>query len=217
MTRARASLQSLKRSQGSLGFWTFAQSRACRKKDDGTKRQVVRILNVVRILERHPQGISTEAVHRELQREGFKASKRTVYRDLEAVEEAHFPLEREERDDGQHVWKFSPVTVVSGKVQISYDEIVALYIAKETLEPLRPTVFYKDISSFRRPRRTHSKRKRAEMTWKPERLDSFKTCCYQREELRGLAASAKQPGEKNWKAGERQIKIFRFIPEINLG
>jgi len=110
--------------------------------------QVIRILRVIRILERNPQGITAENIHSSLRDDNIEVSIRSVYRDLEAIQQAHFPLTSENRDDGGHIWRFNAVAVLSGKIQISFDEITALYVSKECLEPLRGTAFYKDIKSF---------------------------------------------------------------------
>ncbi|MBN8542369.1 MAG: WYL domain-containing protein [Deltaproteobacteria bacterium] len=119
-------------------------------KSDGASRngQVVRILHVIRVLERHPQGISAAYAHAVLVDEGFTEGIRTIYRDLAAIQEAHFPLESFDDDQGEKKWRFNSVATVGGKIQISYEEIIALYISKECLEPLKGTSFFKDIQSF---------------------------------------------------------------------
>lgn len=119
------------------------------KKDENRNSQVVRILNTIKILERNPQGISAEDIHQSLEELGLKVALRTTYRDLDAIAAAHFPLEKKVNDDdGKHLWHFNAIATVGGKIQISYEEIVALVISKEQLAPLKGTSFYKDIQSF---------------------------------------------------------------------
>jgi predicted DNA-binding transcriptional regulator YafY len=119
------------------------------KKNENRNAHVVRVLSVIKILERNPQGITAEDVLTALAANGIDVSIRTVYRDIHAIEEAHFPIEKiVDETDGRHLWHFSAIATVAGKIQISYEEIVALFISKEHLDPLKGTAFYKDIQSF---------------------------------------------------------------------
>lgn len=117
-------------------------------KDTARNGQVVRILHVIRVLERNPQGIGANEMHAELKSQGFSQGLRTIYRDLTAIQEAHFPLETIENDAGEKKWRFNSIANIAGKIQISYEEIIALYISKECLTPLKGTPFFKDIQSF---------------------------------------------------------------------
>ena len=117
-------------------------------KDSNRHGQVVRILHVIRVLERHPSGITAAGISAELKSLGFAQTIRTTYRDLKAIQQAHFPLESDEDGHGDNKWRFKSIATVAGKIQISYEEIVALYISQECLAPLKGTSFFKDIQSF---------------------------------------------------------------------
>lgn len=109
--------------------------------------QVIRILKVIMMLENHPHGLTIKEISEKLKDLKLGCSERTLFRDMEAIESSHFPISNEKIDD-RAVWKFNAVAVISDKVKISYEELKALYISKEFLEPLRGTNFYKDIHSF---------------------------------------------------------------------
>jgi predicted DNA-binding transcriptional regulator YafY len=119
-----------------------------KKKPENRNSQVVRILRVIRVLEIYPQGISAEKIHQLLADEHIECDIRTVYRDLAAIQDSHFPVESFKNEEGENRWRFSAVATVSGKIQISYNEIVALYIARECLDPLKGTPIYNDIQVF---------------------------------------------------------------------
>lgn len=109
--------------------------------------QVVRILKEIKLLENNPQGLTVKELHTKLETAGIACSERTVFRDLEAIRDSHFPIENHKEDE-RSVWRFNAIAVISDKVRISYDELKALYISKEFLEPLKGTNFFKDITSF---------------------------------------------------------------------
>lgn len=115
--------------------------------DSKRNDQVVRILKVIMMLENHPQGMTIKEIGERFKGTDLDCSERTLFRDMKAIETAHFPISREKIEE-RSVWKFNAVAVISDKVKISYEELKALYISKEFLEPLRGTNFYKDIHSF---------------------------------------------------------------------
>lgn len=61
----------------------------------GRNEQVARVVAEIQILSSHPAGLSTPEIHARIS-EQFEVSLRTVYRDLEAIERAGFPLFRSE-------------------------------------------------------------------------------------------------------------------------
>ena len=62
----------------------------------------LRILEIGRLLEQAPQGLNVRELQSRLEERGFKASNRTVYRDLQAASQ-FFPITElpKEGDEGQ--------------------------------------------------------------------------------------------------------------------
>ncbi len=58
----------------------------------GRNAQVARIYRILSLLEGTPQGLSASEIRQRLAERDFEVSKRTVYRDLEALSDAGFPL-----------------------------------------------------------------------------------------------------------------------------
>ena len=106
-----------------------------------------RVLKVIHILEIHPQGLSIRDLYQKLQDDGFPCSVRTVYRDLEAIQAAYFPVTREGSGD-ESKWKLESIATLNEKVQFSYHELMALFLAKNTLENLQGSGLYPHIKSF---------------------------------------------------------------------
>lgn len=106
-----------------------------------------RVLKVIHILEVNPQGLGIRDLYQKLQDDGFPCSIRTVYRDLEAIQAAYFPVTREGSGD-ESKWKLESIATLNEKVQFSYHELMALFLAKNTLENLQGSGLYPHIRSF---------------------------------------------------------------------
>jgi len=113
----------------------------------GRNSQVARIYCILDILSLNPQGMSAADIHLAASERGHKASKRTVYRDLELLAEAGFPLLQQGDKDlqGGVRWIFEKNTKVSNYLVLDYRELLGLYIARSALAPLKETPFYQDI------------------------------------------------------------------------
>jgi predicted DNA-binding transcriptional regulator YafY len=109
--------------------------------------QVSRILRVITQLELNPDGISVRDLHQRLMDEGFRCSMRTVYRDLEAVQAAHFPVTNEgEGENGR--WRLNATASISRNIKMSYHEVIALFLARESLETMKGGPLYEAMMSF---------------------------------------------------------------------
>lgn len=106
-----------------------------------------RVLKVIHLLEVNPQGLGIRDLYQKLQDDGFPCSIRTVYRDLEAIQSAYFPVTREGSGD-ESKWKLESIATLNEKVQFSYHELMALFLAKNTLENLQGSGLYPHIRSF---------------------------------------------------------------------
>ncbi len=72
---------------------------------------------------------------------------RTVYRDLEALQEAGFPVTTE-RDGHRMVWSLLESTRHSVPIPFSLPELMALYFGRSMVRPLKGTVFHDALESL---------------------------------------------------------------------
>ncbi|MCC7404577.1 MAG: transcriptional repressor [Bdellovibrionales bacterium] len=74
----------------------------------GRNAQVSRIVCLIAVLDRHPAGMTVKEMYSSLESRGFRVSKRTIYRDLEALAQAGLPLFMDEDTtaEGTTRWKF---------------------------------------------------------------------------------------------------------------
>jgi predicted DNA-binding transcriptional regulator YafY len=81
---------------------------------------------------------------------GHEAKARTVYRDLEALELAGFPLVSSEKNEDSNAsrWKLERLTRITERFLLSSRELWALYLARGVLTPLKDTPFYSDLDSI---------------------------------------------------------------------
>lgn len=108
----------------------------------------VRLLKVLMYLERSPSGLTIKDIHDRLKQDGIDCSERTVYRDLQVISSAHFPIVSETELTGSentNRWKFSRTTALSEKVHFEYNEIFALFLARESLKSMKGSPLIDDI------------------------------------------------------------------------
>jgi len=103
--------------------------------------QVTRQWRLVRLLSATTRGRSIPSLQQEL-----AVTSRTVRRDLEALEQAGFPLLSENRS-GEVLWRFIDGYQPESAVALSTDELMALYFSRRMLEPLHGTPMYEGIQS----------------------------------------------------------------------
>jgi len=103
--------------------------------------QVTRQWRLVRSLSATTRGKSIPDLQRELE-----VTSRTVRRDLEALEQAGFPLISETRR-GEVLWRFIDGYQPESPVALTTDELMALYFSRRLLEPLHGTPMYEGIKS----------------------------------------------------------------------
>jgi predicted DNA-binding transcriptional regulator YafY len=114
----------------------------------GRNTQVSRIYKILTLLEGAPHGLSVADLTSRLTDRGFDVGKRTVYRDLEALKAAGFPLdEKGKSDDNGTKWTLERNTRVSHYLVLSARELIALYLARGVLSPLKDTPFFDDLQS----------------------------------------------------------------------
>ncbi len=114
----------------------------------GRGSQVARIYKLLTLLELAPQGLSVADLVSRLHDRGFEVDKRTVYRDLDALRAAGFPLE--ERGKNVHQgsrWTLERSVKVTKALILNARELLALYLARSALTPLKETPFFADLES----------------------------------------------------------------------
>lgn len=114
----------------------------------GRNSQIARIYCILDILEGAPQGLSVPELAARVHSRGHEVGKRTVYRDLQALNAAGFPLhERGETDSNGMRWALEKTTRITEYLALSTRELVALFLARSALTPLTDTPFYKDLQA----------------------------------------------------------------------
>ena len=108
--------------------------------------QLARVLTIMRHLELNPQGLTTQQLFDKI-KDDYNITKRTVYRDLEGLGKAGFPVyEEPDTEDSRTLrWKCDSTLRVAKSLVLSPREFVALYLARHSLAPLRDTPFFEDI------------------------------------------------------------------------
>lgn len=103
---------------------------------DQTSRQ----WHLVRLLS-GPRGRTLAQLRAEL-----GVSKRTVQRDIDALERGGFPITSEERN-GTVFWRFMEHFRVDAPLSLELSELMALYFSRRLLEPLKGSAIYEAIDS----------------------------------------------------------------------
>ncbi len=112
----------------------------------GRNSQISRIYCILDILEGAPQGLSAAEIAIRVNDRGHEVGKRTVYRDLQALNAAGFPLhERGQTEDKGTRWALDKTTRITDYLTLSSRELIALYLARSSLVPLRDTPFFNDL------------------------------------------------------------------------
>ena len=79
--------------------------------------------------------------------EGLECGWRTVYRDLEALQVAGFPI-YSERIDGKNAWSLLGKAKNSIPIPLNLTELMALYFSRGMMKVLKDTVFYDSLETL---------------------------------------------------------------------
>jgi predicted DNA-binding transcriptional regulator YafY len=77
----------------------------------------------------------------------LECNPRTLYRDLEALQVAGFPIYTD-RVDGKHLWSLLDTVKHQMPVPFTLTELMALYFSRDMLKVFRDTVFYDALESL---------------------------------------------------------------------
>jgi len=80
--------------------------------------------------------------------EEVECTLRTVYRDLEALQAAGFPVYNERDDDGRSLWQLSDAVKKQTPLPLSMPELMALYFCSDMVKTLPDTVFHESLASL---------------------------------------------------------------------
>ncbi len=103
--------------------------------------QAARLHNVIRLLEGR-YGVTVDELAEEC-----LVTRRTVYRDLEAIAEAGYPLMRDTASDGRAVYSFLTGFRKIPPITFSLSELMTLYLCRGQLGFLRGTPFQEDLDA----------------------------------------------------------------------
>jgi predicted DNA-binding transcriptional regulator YafY len=104
--------------------------------------QAARLHNVIRLLEAR-YGATVDELAEECQ-----VDRRTVYRDLQAVSDAGYPLLREPQADGRTLYRFLTGFKKVPPINFSLEELMTLYLCRGQLGFLQGTPFQEDLDSI---------------------------------------------------------------------
>ncbi len=103
--------------------------------------QAARLHDVIRILEQRYGATVAELV------EECQVTRRTVYRDLGAIEEAGYPLVKEIQDSGEVIYRFVAGYKNLPPITFSLEELMTLYLCRGQLDFLQGTPFQDDLDA----------------------------------------------------------------------
>ena len=103
--------------------------------------QAARLHNVIRLLEAR-YGATVDELAEECQ-----VNRRTIYRDLQAISEAGYPLLREDSGDGRTLYRFLTGFRKIPPITFSLTELMTLYLCRGQLGFLQGTPFQDDLEA----------------------------------------------------------------------
>jgi predicted DNA-binding transcriptional regulator YafY len=112
-------------------------------KDEKRNGQIIRTLRLVHLFISHRSGFTVQNLLAQLKNEGIPCNTKMIYRDMEALEAAFFPLIKEGR-----IYKISPNAKSSFPVVLDFTELIALFIARESLQSFPGTPITSPLTSM---------------------------------------------------------------------
>ena len=175
----------------------------------GRNSQVARIYRIMQLIEGSRFGLTVSDITNMMLERGYDIQKRTVYRDLEALQAAGFPLESKgDTDKMASRWTIERDAKVGEYLTLGARELLALYLARSVLAPLEQTPFYEDLQSIFKKiedklgsnARAHLDELNQEFKFEPgpkwglgltpDMIDTVRAACTERQVLQMTYASA---------------------------
>lgn len=105
-----------------------------------------RALKVIRLLELNPQGLTVNDIERLLKdQDEIDVVQKTIRRDLDVISTCGFPVTH---DKNTAKYKLEPIAKITKNLAFSYEELLALYLTRETFESQRGSPLYNNLRSF---------------------------------------------------------------------
>lgn len=175
--------------------------------------QAARLHDLIRILEARYGATVDELV------EECQVTRRTIYRDLQAVIDAGYPLVNERQADGHVLYGFIAGFSKIPPITFSLEELMTLYFCRGQLDFLQGTPFQDDLEAiFARIRSNLPPRSVAHLERLAEasapRFQGFKDYSQQRELLQSLrqALLRQQRCDMVYKPAQRERADYRVDP-----
>lgn len=106
---------------------------------------LTRTLHTLRTLEVHTRGLSVKEIRDKLEADfRIDVSEKTVRRDLDALTDAGFPLAKE--PDARY--KLEPIATITPNIQLTYNELFALFLARQAFESYRGSPLFTHLRCF---------------------------------------------------------------------
>jgi len=104
--------------------------------------QLTRQWKIIRLLESRKRGLTITELSDEL-----NSPARTIYRDLEALQEAGFPL-YSEKEEKQAYWKFVQGYKAAAAIPFTATELMSLHMSRDLMKVFEGTVFHESIEEL---------------------------------------------------------------------
>lgn len=104
--------------------------------------QAARLHDVIRLLEAR-LGVTVDELTEEC-----AVNRRTIFRDLQAIRDAGYPLVSERQDDGHVLYRFLTGFKKIPPITFSLDELMTLYLCRGLLSSLQGTPFQDDLNAI---------------------------------------------------------------------
>jgi predicted DNA-binding transcriptional regulator YafY len=104
--------------------------------------QLARQWKIIRLLESRKRGLTITELSDEL-----NSPARTIYRDLEALQEAGFPL-YSEKEEKQAYWKFVQGYKATAAIPFTSTELMSLHMSRDLMKVFEGTVFHESIEAL---------------------------------------------------------------------
>lgn len=114
-------------------------------KESSRNMQMVRLQKLIDFLGNSHYGYTVDQILQKLLDHGISCTKRTIYRDLEALTATGYPLKE---DKVAHKWRMQTEAKVGHAFQITPEALIGLYVLKGLAAPLMKSPFSQDLIEF---------------------------------------------------------------------